>query len=103
RVKLADSATRRGFAIAPGLQGALGVERRLRSVVPFVELRAGWITGSGLAILEGPLRTVSVFGGVRLETLQRPPRPRAPLRAHLGFAGVAGALDGGTQRNLGRQ
>ena len=69
RVKLADSATRRGFAIAPGLQGALGVERRLRSVVPFVELRAGWITGSGLPILEGPLRTVSVFGGVRLETL----------------------------------
>jgi hypothetical protein len=69
RVKLTDSPTRRGFAIAPGLQGSLGAERRLRSVVPFVELRAGWITGSGLPILEGPLRTLSVLGGVRFETL----------------------------------
>jgi hypothetical protein len=69
RVKLADSPMQRGFAIAPGLQGSLGAERRFRSVVPFVELRAGWITSSGLPILQGPLRTVSVFGGVRLETL----------------------------------
>jgi len=69
RVKLADSATRRGFAIAPGLQASLGAERRLRSVVPFLELRAGWITGSGVSILEGPLRTLSVLGGVRFEPL----------------------------------
>jgi hypothetical protein len=68
RVRLGDGAMRRGFALAPGLQGAVGAERRMRFVVPFVELRAGWITSSGLPILEGPLRTLSFFGGVRLET-----------------------------------
>jgi hypothetical protein len=69
RVKLGDGASRRGFAVAPGLQGAVGAERRMRFVVPFVELRAGWITSSGLPILEGPLRTLTFLGGVRLETL----------------------------------
>src|SRR5262249_45335310 len=62
RIRLGGGADRRGFATAPGLQGSLGFERRLRSVVPFLELRAGWITSSGLPILEGPLRTLSLFG-----------------------------------------
>ena len=68
RVKLGDGASRRGFAVAPGLQGSVGAERRMRIVVPFIELRAGWITSSGLPILEGPLRTLTFLGGVRLET-----------------------------------
>ncbi len=69
RVRLGGGAERRGFATAPGLQGSLGLERRMRSVVPFLELRAGWITSSGLPILEGPLRTLLFCGGVRFETL----------------------------------
>ena len=37
-------------------------------LIPFLEARAGWITSPGLSILSGPLRTVSLFAGVRLET-----------------------------------
>jgi len=69
RVSVEGSPSRRTFAIAPGLQGAVGVERRMRLAVPFLELRAGWITGPGSPILAGPLRSVSFFAGVRIETL----------------------------------
>jgi hypothetical protein len=69
RLSLEGSPSRRSFAIAPGLQGAVGVERRMRLAVPFLELRAGWITGPGSPILVGPLRSLSFFAGVRFETL----------------------------------
>jgi hypothetical protein len=69
RVAVTSLPTRRGFAVAPGLQGAIGAERRFRFVVPFFEVRGGWINGSGLPILSGPLRTLTFMGGVRLETL----------------------------------
>lgn len=69
RVGAADIPTRRGFAVAPGLQGGIGAERRLRWGVPFFEARAAWVTSPGLPILTGPLRTVSLMAGVRLETL----------------------------------
>jgi hypothetical protein len=68
RVRVADTGTRRGFAIAPGLQATAGAEHRFDHWVPFVEARAGWITSPGLPILTGPLRTLSLFAGVRLET-----------------------------------
>ena len=69
RLSVEGSPSRRTFAIAPGLQAAVGVERRMRLAVPFLELRAGWITGPGSPILVGPLRSVSFFGGIRIETL----------------------------------
>jgi hypothetical protein len=69
RLSLEGSPSRRSFAIAPGLQGAIGVERRMRLAVPFLELRAGWVNGPGTPILVGPLRSLSFFGGVRIETL----------------------------------
>ena len=69
RLSMEGSPSRRSFAIAPGLQAALGVERRMRLAVPFLELRAGWITGPGSPVLVGPLRSLSFFGGVRIETL----------------------------------
>jgi hypothetical protein len=68
RLSTEGSPSRRSFAIAPGLQAALGVERRMRLAVPFLELRAGWITGPGSPVLVGPLRSLSFFGGVRIET-----------------------------------
>jgi len=68
RVRVADAGTRRGFAFAPGLHAAVGAERRMGRLIPFLEARAGWITSPGLSILSGPLRTVSLFAGVRLET-----------------------------------
>jgi hypothetical protein len=55
--------------VAPGLQGALGIERRFRMAVPFVEARAGWVNSPGLPILTGPLRTLTLMLGVRIETL----------------------------------
>jgi hypothetical protein len=68
RVRVADTGTRRGFAIAPGLEATIGAERRFDRWVPFIEARAGWINSPGLPILTGPLRTLTVFTGVRLET-----------------------------------
>jgi hypothetical protein len=68
RVRVADAGTRRGFAIAPGLHAAVGAERRMGRLIPFLEARAGWITSPDLPILTGPLRTLSLFAGVRLET-----------------------------------
>ena len=68
RVRVADAGTRRGFATAPGLHATMGVERRVGRLVPFLEARAGWITSPGLPMLTGPLRTLSLFAGVRLET-----------------------------------
>jgi len=55
------------IAIAPGLQASLGAEHRFDRAVPFLEARAGWITSPGLPILTGPLRTLTLFAGVRLE------------------------------------
>jgi hypothetical protein len=69
RVGGVDTQARRGFAIVPGLQGVAGAERRLGWGVPFLEARASWVTSPGLDILTGPLRTVSVMAGVRLEAL----------------------------------
>ena len=69
RLSMEGSPSRRSFAIAPGLQAALGIERRMRLAVPFLELRAEWITGPGSPVLVGPLRSLSFFGGVRIETL----------------------------------
>ena len=69
RVNLNGGTVQRGSALAPGLQVAIGAERRLRLVVPFVELRAGWITQPGLSEVGGPLRTLSLMGGARLELL----------------------------------
>jgi hypothetical protein len=69
RVGGIDTPARRGFAVAPGLQGVFGAERRLRWGVPFIEARASWITSPGLPILTGPLRTVGLMAGVRLEAL----------------------------------
>jgi len=60
--------SRNGFAFAPGLQAGLGAEHRLRWVVPFLEARAAWVTSPALPMLEGPLRTLSLLVGVRLET-----------------------------------
>lgn len=68
RVRVADAGTRRGFALAPGLHAAVGAEHRMGRLIPFLEARAGWITSPGLSMLSGPLRTVSLFAGVRLET-----------------------------------
>lgn len=69
RVRSTDTPERRGFAVAPGLEGTFGAERRLGWGVPFIEARASWITSPGLPILTGPLRTVALMAGVRLETL----------------------------------
>jgi hypothetical protein len=68
-VSVAGGASQRGFAIAPGLHAALGAERRFSRAVPFLEARAGWITSPGLPALSGPLRTLSLFAGVRFKTL----------------------------------
>ncbi|HZR07019.1 MAG TPA: hypothetical protein VFA79_00455 [Myxococcales bacterium] len=69
RVGAAGTPERRGFAIAPGLEATFGAERRFHWGVPFAEARAAWITSPGLPILTGPLRTVALMAGVRLETL----------------------------------
>ncbi len=69
RVGVSGAPAQRGFAVAPGLQISAGFERRMTATVPFVELRAGWISGSGLPNLSGPLRTMSVLAGVRFEAL----------------------------------
>jgi hypothetical protein len=66
-VSAGSGGSRRGFAIAPGLQASLGAEHRFDRAVPFLEARAGWITSPGLPILTGPLRTLTLFAGVRLE------------------------------------
>jgi hypothetical protein len=68
RVRAPDVGTRRGFAVAPGLHATIGAEHRFDRWVPFLEARAGWITSPELPILTGPLRTLSLFAGVRLET-----------------------------------
>jgi hypothetical protein len=67
RVNAGDAPERRGFAIAPGLQCAVGAERRIGIAIPFVEARAGWINSPGLPMLTGPLRTVTLMLGVRFE------------------------------------
>ena len=68
RVGATGAPVRRGFAVAPGLSGAIGAERRMRWATPFLEARASWITSPDLPILTGPLRTISFLAGVRLET-----------------------------------
>ena len=67
RVSASGAPERRGFAIAPGIQGAVGAERRIGIAIPFVEARAGWIDSPGLPMLTGPLRTVTLLLGVRIE------------------------------------
>jgi len=69
RVTAADAPERRGFAVAPGAHATLGLERRLRLFVPFAEARAAWISSPGLPMLTGPLRTLTLFLGVRIEAL----------------------------------
>jgi len=69
RVTAADAPERRGFAVAPGAHATLGLERRLRLFVPFAEARAAWISSPGLPMLTGPLRTLTLFLGVRIGAL----------------------------------
>lgn len=68
KVSAVNFPSRNGFAFAPGLQAGLGAERRLRWGVPFLEARAAWVTSPDLPMLTGPLRTLSLLAGVRLET-----------------------------------
>jgi hypothetical protein len=69
RVGASAFGSRRGFAIAPGLQALLGIERRMRWVTPFAEARFAWIASPDLPMLTGSLRAISLMAGVRLETL----------------------------------
>lgn len=69
RVGISGAPPRRGFAIAPGLQAAAGIERRIGPALPFLELRAGWVSAPDLPTLSGPLRSLSLTLGVRLEAL----------------------------------
>lgn len=64
---LQGTPSRRAFTVVPGLQAAAGIERPFGRAVPFLEARAGWLASADLPNLTGPLRTLSLFAGVRLE------------------------------------
>jgi len=67
-VGVAAGPQRRAFALAPGVQAAFGAEHRFGIAIPFLEARAGWVASPDSPILTGPLRTLSLLAGVRLET-----------------------------------
>lgn len=56
-------------ALVAGAQAAVGVEHRFHTVTPFAELRFGVLGDPHLAVLHGPLKTVSFALGARLELL----------------------------------
>jgi hypothetical protein len=56
-------------AVSPGAHAALGLERRMGFAVPFLELRATWITRPELPTVSGPLRVLSLGLGARFEAL----------------------------------
>ncbi|HEX4386276.1 MAG TPA: hypothetical protein VH083_25150 [Myxococcales bacterium] len=56
-------------AFSPGAHAAVGVERRMGFAVPFLELRATWITRPELPTVSGPLRILSLGVGARFEAL----------------------------------
>lgn len=54
-------------ALVPGAQIAVGGEHRFHAATPFAELRFGVLRDPGLAVLRGPLKTISFALGARLE------------------------------------